>query len=149
MGALKHAVLPLCVLAHAAAIVTFAVSGKEYMADMLDWPRATSALTPVERHLLGAGCAFHVALVVNDVAAIVVESAHYRGMATLLEFLLYSGDLIDAIYENTLLSEGAEKAFTLVPLAVMSVVTLIGLVVHSQEPGLLTNDKNTGVKKKE
>ena len=97
MGALKHAVLPLCVLAHVAAIVTFAVSGKEYMADMLDWPRATSALTPVERHLLGAGGVFHVALVVNDVAAIVVESAHYRGMATLLEFLLYSGDLIDAV----------------------------------------------------
>ena len=67
------------------------------------------------------------------------------------KFQNYSDPILSAekIYENTLLSEGAEKAFTFVPLAVMSVVTLIGLVVHSQEPGLLTNDKNTGVKKKE
>ncbi|KAL7551927.1 hypothetical protein ACHAWF_015181 [Thalassiosira exigua] len=148
MGALKHVVLPLCVLSHAVAIGIFTVSGKEFMAEALDWPRATAALTPIERHLLGAGFTFHVVLVVNDVAAILVENAHYRGMATFLEFLLYAGDLVDAVYENALLSEGAEKAFTLVPLAVMSAVTLLGLVVHSQEPGLFTKDKNVGAKKK-
>lgn len=147
MGALKHVVLPLCALAHAFAIGVFTLAGKEFMADALDWPRETAALTPIERHLLGAGFTFHVVLAVNDVAAIVAENAHYRGMATFLEFLLYAGDLVDAVYENTLLSEGAEKAFTLVPLAVMSAVTLIGLVVHSQEPGLFTKDKNAGAKK--
>ena len=72
-----------------------------------------------------------------------VENAHYRAMATLLELVLYSLDLADAMYENTFLDEeGGEKLFTLVPLAVMTGVTLLGLLVHSQEPGLFTKDKN-------
>lgn len=142
MGALKHVVLPLCALAHLAAIGVFSLKGKEYMADMLEWPRTTVALTPIERHLLGAGWTFHVALIVNDIAAIMVENAHYRGMATFLEFVLYAGDLVDAVYENTLLPDGAEREFTLVPLAAMSAVTLLGLLVHSREPGLFTKDKD-------
>jgi hypothetical protein len=49
-------------------------------------------------------------------------------------------DLADAMYENTFLGDGA-KLFTLVPLARMTVVTLVGLVIHSMEPGILTKDK--------
>jgi hypothetical protein len=140
MGALKHIVLPLCTIAHLFAIGVFIFQGKEFMATMLDWPRDTVALTPIERHLLGAGFTFHVVLTVNDIAAIAVENAHYRAMATILEFLLYSLDLADAMYENTFLGDGA-KLFTLVPLASMTVVTLVGLVIHSMEPGILTKDK--------
>ena len=142
MGALRHAVLPLCVLAHLAAIAVFTLRGKEFMADTLEWPRITTALTPVERHLLGAGFVFHVVLAVNDVAAIWVENAHC-GMATLLEFILYAGDLADAVYENRLLEGSGGGEFTLIPLAAMSVVTLLGLVVHSLEPGVFTKDKNS------
>mmetsp|Transcript_29018 Transcript_29018/g.65035 ORF Transcript_29018/g.65035 Transcript_29018/m.65035 type:complete len:148 (+) Transcript_29018:60-503(+) len=143
MGALRHAVLPLCVLAHLAAIAVFAIHGKEAMADTLEWPRATAALTPIERHLLGAGLVFHVLLAVNDVAAIWVENAHYRGMATLLEFILYAGDLADAVYENGLLEGSGGREFTLIPLAAMTALTLSGLVVHSHEPGVFTKDKNS------
>jgi hypothetical protein len=86
MGALKHIVLHLCTIAHLFAIgVIF--QGKEFMATMLDWPRDTVTLTPIEQHLLGAGFTFHVVLTVNDIAAIAVENAHYRAMATILEFL--------------------------------------------------------------
>ena len=143
MGALKHVVLPLCTIAHLFAIAIFTLHGKEYMANLLEWPRNTIKLTPIERHLLGAGFTFHVVLTINDVAAIMVENAHYRAMATFLELVLYSLDLADAMYENTFLDEeGGEKLFTLVPLAVMTGVTILGLLVHSQEPGLFTKDKN-------
>ena len=111
------------------------------MADLLEWPRDTVKLTPIERHLLGAGFTFHVVLAINDIAAIMVENAHYRAMATFLELVLYSLDLADAMYENTFLGDGA-KLFTLVPLATMTVITILGLMVHSQEPGLFTKDKN-------
>lgn len=143
MGALKHVVLPLCTIAHLFAIGVFLIEGKEFMANTLDWPRTTVALTPIERHLLGAGFTFHVVLSVNDIAAIAVENAHYRAMATFLEFLLYSLDLADAMYENSLLQTAGEsvKLFTLIPLATMTVVTIFGLVVHSQEPGVFTKDK--------
>ena len=147
MGALKHIVLHLCTVAHLFAIVVFIVQGKEYMADMLEWPRNTVRLTPIERHLLGAGFAFHVVLTMNNIAAIMVENAHYRAMATFLELVLYSLDLADAMYENTFLGYGV-ALFTLVPLATMTVVTGLGLVVHSQEPGLFTKDKNKTKKTK-
>ena len=74
-----------------------------------------------------------------------VENAHYRAMATFLELVLYSLDLADAMYENTFLVLGGEeggKLFTLVPLAIMTGVTVLGLLIHSQEPGLFTKDKN-------
>ena len=139
MGALKHIVLPMCTFAHLFAIGVFTFQGKEYMATMLDWPRDTPVLTPIERHLLGAGFTFHVVLAVNDIAAIAVENAHYRAMATVLELILYALDLADAMYENTFLKT---QTFTLIPLASMTVVTLFGLVIHSIEPGVLTTDKN-------
>ncbi len=141
MGALKHLVLPLCTAAHLFAIGVFLVEGKEYMANMLEWPRNTVKLTPIERHLLGAGFTFHVVLAINNIAAIMVESAHYRAMATFLELVLYSLDLADAVYENTLLADGMAP-FTIVPLATMTAVTVLGLLLHSQEPGLFTKDKN-------
>ena len=141
MGALKHIVLPLCTFAHLFAIGVFVFSGKEFMTTMLDWPRDTETLTPIERHLLGAGFTFHIVLAVNDIVAIAVENAHYRSMAAILEFLLYFFDLADAMYENTFLGE-ERKSFTLVPLASMSIITAIGLIVHSMEPGVLTKDKN-------
>lgn len=147
MGALKHIVLPLCTIAHLFAIGVFLFQGKEYMADLLEWPRMTVSLTPIERHLLGAGFTFHIVLSVNNIAAIIVENSHYRAMATFLELILYSLDLADAMYENTLLAEGM-NLFTLVPLATMTGVTLLGLVLHSQEPGLFTEDKNVKTKKK-
>uniref|UniRef100_A0A7S0AGL7 Uncharacterized protein n=1 Tax=Minutocellus polymorphus TaxID=265543 RepID=A0A7S0AGL7_9STRA len=140
MGALKHVVLPLCTIAHLFAIGVFLVNGKEYMADLLEWPRKTIELTPIERHLLGAGFTFHVVLTINNIAAIIVENAHYRAMATFLELVLYSLDLADAMYENKLLS--GDKLFTLVPLTTMTVVAILGLVIHSQEPGFFTKDKN-------
>ena len=146
MGALKHIVLPLCTIAHLLAIGVFLFQGKEYMANLLEWPRMTDTLTPIERHLLGAGFTFHIVLTVNDIAAIIIENSHYRAMATLLELILYSLDLADAMYENTLLGEGM-NLFTLVPLATMTGVTTLGLVLHSQEPGLLTKDKNAKKKK--
>ena len=146
MGALKHIVLPLCTMAHLFAIGVFLFQGKEYMANLLEWPRMTDTLTPIERHLLGAGFTFHIVLTVNDIAAIIIENSHYRAMATLLELILYSLDLADAMYENTLLGEGM-NLFTLVPLATMTGVTTLGLALHSQEPGLLTKDKNAKKKK--
>lgn len=86
------------------------------MATTLDWPRETTNLTPIERHLLGAGFTFHVVLTASDVVAIVMENVHYRGMATVLEFLLHSLDLANAVYENSFLDEKS-KLFTLVSLA--------------------------------
>jgi len=79
---------------------------------------------------------------VNDIVAVAVENAHYRSMATILEFLLYFFDLADAMYENMFLGE-ERNLFTLVPLASMSVVTAIGLFVHSMESGVLTINKNS------
>lgn len=116
VGALKHIILPLCTFAHIFAIGVFLFKGKEFMATTLDWPRETTNLTPIERHLLGAGFTFHVVLTASDVVAIVMENVHYRGMATVLEFLLHSLDLANAVYENSFLDEKS-KLFTLVSLA--------------------------------
>ena len=59
---------------------------------------------------------FHVVLTASDFVAIVMENVHYRGMATVLEFLLHSLDLDNAVCENSFLDEKS-KLFTLVSLA--------------------------------
>ena len=102
------------------------------MANLLKWLWNTVKLTSIGRHLLGTSFAFHIVLTINNIATIIVKNAHSRVMAAFLELVLYLLNLVDAIYENTLLQEEEEvKLFTLVLLVIMTGLTVLELLVHS------------------
>ena len=87
-------------------------------------------------HVLGGT---FIVLVVNNVAAIFVENAHYRGMAVLLQMLFFVVD-----------GYSYWKMGLIVPPIIYAIVGvgLVGLIVHSKEPGIFTRDKGGSGKAK-
>lgn len=131
MGILKHVVLPILAIGHAFQAWKILIDGKEDLPKFYGWPEAEEKMTPRELHLMGMILSISLALCVNCVAGIFLENSHYRGMATLVEFIFFAAEAYDA--HSTGFPATVKTAF--------AVVSLIGLVVHSQEPGLFTKDK--------
>lgn len=93
---------------------------------------AAEPLSPLERHLchiLGTGC---LCLAVNMIAAVAVENAPYRGMALFLNTLFFAVDAFSYVIVGLDIAP---------PLLVIVGAGLVGLAVHSQEPGIFTKDK--------
>lgn len=138
MGLLKHAVLPLLAFFHVAVIYqTHGPGGPQTIIDAImegGYGRDLNAFptTEIEEHIIAALAGAHLALLVNCIAAIFMENSHYRGVAVLLEFILWATDCYDTYIHG--------KDYTL--LAVFTAVPLIGLIVHAMEPGIFTKDKN-------
>lgn len=82
------------------------------------------------QHILGA---IFLCLLLNNVAAISIENAHYRGMAVALHTIFIILDACSHIWMGV----DAPK-----PMFLFIGIRLIGLVVHSREPGIFTKDKN-------
>jgi hypothetical protein len=132
MGILKHAVLPILAVGHAFQAYKIMADGKEALPKFYGWPGAESPMSPRELHMMGVILSISVTLLVNCVAGIFLENAHYRGMATLLELVFFSCELYDA----------QVTGFPTMVKAVFAAVALVGLVVHSMEPGVFTKDKS-------
>eukprot|EP01083_Nonionella_stella_P080761 222051_1 len=136
MGLLKHVVLPFYALLSLVVVYTSLVA--EDIESMLEnWSRDTKAqpITTLEMHLVHAvGGAFAV-FFVNNVAAIIVENSHYRGMAVFLQVLFFAVDGYSYV-----------KMGKDVPAIIFVAVGvgLVGLFVHSMEPGIFTKDNKSG-----
>jgi len=131
MGLLKHVVLPILAVGHAFQAYKILTDGKEELPKFYNWPGADEPMTPRELHMMGIVLSISLTLFVNCVAAIALENAHYRGMATLLEFIFFGCEAYDA----------QRTGFPVSVKEVFAFVALIGLAVHSQEPGIFTKDK--------
>ena len=132
MGLLKHVVLPLYALLNVAVVFGSLVA--EDLSDMLAaWGRDTARVpvTDLELHLYHAVGGTMAALLVNNVAAIVVDNAHYRGMACLLQMIFFAVDGY-SYYRMGLPIPGV--IYVIVGLGV------VGLAVHAREPGIFTKD---------
>ena len=131
MGLLKHIVLPVLALGHAFQAYKILIDGKEELPKFYGWPGANDPLTPREQHMMGIVLSISLTLLVNCIAAIVLENSHYRGMAALLEFIFFAGEAYDA----------QTTGFPVLVKEIFALVALVGLIVHSQEPGIFTKDK--------
>ena len=142
MGLLKHVILPLYALLDLALVFKFLVA--EDMSEMLEdscWSRDIKVVpaTALENHFLHCLGAAASVLLLNNVAAIFVENSHYRGMAVFLQMLFFT---IDG-YSYVRMGED-------VPNIIYVIVGggLVGLMVHANEPGIFTKDKDDGKTKK-
>jgi hypothetical protein len=134
MGMLKHIVLPALAIAHAFQAYKILVDGKDALPKFYGWPDSTIPLTAREQHMMGVILSISLALSMNCFASILLENAHYRRMATFLELIYFGSEVYDAY----------EMGFPYEIKAGFAALALVGLVVHSMEPGILTKDKNTG-----
>jgi hypothetical protein len=132
MGLLKHFVLPFLAVVHAFQAYKILIDGKDSLPSFYGWPESSTPLTVREGHLMGIVLSISATLAVNCFASIFLETAHYRGMATLLELIYFGTETYDAY--TTGFPYEVKGSF--------AAVALMGLIVHAMEPGLFTKDKS-------
>lgn len=139
MGLLKHVILPIHVALHLYVLYVGFVLGTDHMvaklAEMLDVPAPSRS--KVLTQLTQEATSVDLVLMVNCLAGIFLEGAHYRGMALVLE-ILYSIAVVISFYA---------KGVVMVPYLITLIMDGVGVVVHALEPGVFTKDK-TKVKKR-
>ena len=104
------------------------------------WDRDLASMTDFELHLLHCLGGVCLLFAINNIVAIAVENSHYRGMAMLLHTIFFACDTLSYVA----LGRGQRSVVPLVLLA----MGVIGLIVHSMEPGIFTKDKDGSGKKK-
>ena len=134
MGLLKHFVLPFFAVLDLAQFYQMFVA--EDLADMLEmWGRDVNEVpvTILELHFAHALGAVFLAFFFNCVAGIFIENSHYRGM------VVFSQTLVLALDGYSYVRLGVT-----IPAVLYGVVGtgVVGLVVHSMEPGIFTKDKD-------
>ena len=138
MGLLKHVVLPLFAAAHG-VMVWQLLQGTLGQA-MMDAGVVTAdyEFTTFEQHLLEAIGVTHAMLLFAAVLGIFWESAHFRGILAVMEFVFFAGLAYSDYIHGYPYQVGAGLA----------TVAAVGILVHSLEPGLLTQDKTKKAKTK-
>jgi hypothetical protein len=131
MGLLKHFILPILAIAHAFQAYKILSDGKDSLPSFYGWPDDASPLTSREQHLMGIVLSISVALAINCFISIFLETAHYRGMATLLEVVYFGLEAYDAY----------TLGFPFEVKGTFAGIALVGLVIHTMEPGIFTKDK--------
>lgn len=138
MGLLKHAVIPFNALVNALFFYKFLIA-EDYAEIMADWGKDDTPLTPLENHLFHIGGGIGLAFLINSLAAIFVENSHYRMMVCLLQIVIFTVDGYSYVKLDVNIN----------PIIYVIVgVNVVGLLVHSQEPGIFTKDKNSDGKSK-
>ena len=138
MGLLKHVVLTIYALIDL-LVLSFLVT-EEFDPDLSKtWGKSDTPITDLEMHLMHAVAGVGLVLLVNNIAAIFVENSHYRGMAVVLQMLFFS---VDAYSYIRLGKDIPGIIYFIIGLG------LVGLVVHSKEPGIFTKDHGPGKSKK-
>jgi hypothetical protein len=140
MGLLKHAILPVFALMHFSVCVVLWTGGPMAVVKMFDWPPKENdeELTLWEEHAIGIIGALELTMTFGCVVGVVMENSHFRGVMVVMELICWGLGGYDAYR----LGVPSAFAFSMAGLA------LIGLVVHSREPGLFTKDKSKEQKSK-
>lgn len=135
-GLLKTVVLPYFCLLHAYTFASIFLFGKLDFAK-LAWPDVVMTdsleMSTLESHLLGAFGAFHAAVGFGCMLGFLAEHSHFRGVMTTMELILWSLDGYDALQT---------KSRPITFFAVNAGIAAVGLLIHSQEPGIFTKDHN-------
>lgn len=132
MGILKHVVLPMMVIVHAFQAYQIIVHGKDSIPSYYGWPDE-KPLNDREVHLMGLILSSSIIIMMNCIIGVVMENAHYRGIATLLEVIYFSIEAYDAYITGYPVT---------IKLSFASFCA-IALMIHSMEPGIVTKDKKT------
>ena len=141
MGILKHGVLPFFACFHLVALSFYVTGNLELLMTVAfaDWPRTQDTLTVIEQHALGAGLmGSSMVLLFAAIVGIVKEDSHFRGIAAVMHLIFFANDAFD----NWKI-EGLDPTKA----GILALIALVGVVVHSQEPGLFTQDKEKSKKK--
>ena len=140
MGLLKHFLFPcLAIINGMLAIQIHFLDDKISVVNI--WLEGTEAgepykngsleLTTVESHAISAVGAFNAAFAFGFVLGIMREDSYFRGVMLWMQTINYVLDSIDAFKRE--LNAGL--------LYMLTLVCVIGLIVHHSEPGIFTNDK--------
>jgi hypothetical protein len=136
MGLLKHLAIPVFCVVHAYAIYTISISGDiPGGIKTFQWPPKegkNQGLTLWEKHLFGMVAAAHASFFVVCLLGIFREHSHFRGIVAIMEATFWAVGSHNAVG----LGFPYELSVGLAGLAVL------GLIVHSLEPGLFTKDKS-------
>ena len=137
MGILKHAVLPALTLYHAYVLATTLFLGKHSYLPMVLGYNDDQSIDGLEAHLIGTIAGAHLMCIINNIVSVVQENSHYRGMAVTTQVVWLVVQWID-YYSATVGSKKQHQQF----LTAIVVFSIFGLVVHVNEPGIFTKDKN-------
>ena len=136
MGILKHAILPFFALLHGyVAYLILWGNDRSKVVELFQWPPppdsdGSHVLSDWESHGLGLVGSLEVILTFACVMGVVREDSHFRGVVCIMEGLAWSIGAWDA----------HRLGFPVGFAAAMAGLAWVGLLVHSQEPGLLTKD---------
>lgn len=139
MGLLKHAVLPVFILLDLFFVYKCFIA--QDISDVQEsWGRDTSKspITDIEvhfQHILGS---IFACFLLNNLTAIFIENAHYRGIAVAQHTIFFIMDACSYVWMGVEIPK---------PMFVVVGIGLVGLLVHSREPGIFTKDKNSAKNK--
>lgn len=134
MGILKHVVLPILAVLEAGFVGIFLTGNKLKLPQILELPGAEDERTLMELHFMTAACCGGMgALLFGCLAGILYEDSHFRAMVVVMHLIFFAVDAYDYWTLDGYDPTGATAMFLL---------CLVGLIIHSQEPGLLTADKS-------
>jgi len=132
-GLLKTVILPYFACFHAYTFASIFLMGTKYEFAKQYYAQAVgSDLSTLESHFMGACGAFHCAVGFGCTIGVVAEHSHFRGVMTTMELILWSLDGYDAY----------QTGFPHTLMAVNTIIAAVGLLIHSQEPGIFTKDHN-------
>lgn len=86
-----------------------------------------------QMHMLGVLRSFHLSFFLLCVLGVVWEHSHFRGLLALLFTVFYGNVTLDAYILGI--------AYYFVP-GILALVAMIGGLIHMNEPGIFTKDKN-------
>jgi hypothetical protein len=135
MGILKHIVLPLMVIVHGFQAYQIMFNGKDSIPSFYGWPEQ-KPLNAREMHFMGLVLSSSITLMLNCMIGILMENAHYRGIATFLEVIYFSSEAYDAY----------TTGYPVVIKLSFAAICAVALMIHSMEPGILTKDKTNKTK---
>ena len=92
MGLLKHGVLPLFALFHAAMLSLYFSGRLAEFPTLAKFPGHEDERTAIEMHLMGAFMGSIMALLFGCVIGIVQENSHFRGILTVMHLLFFAND---------------------------------------------------------
>jgi hypothetical protein len=136
MGVLKHVLFPAMTLLHIFGVSIYLTGRNHLLPSILAMPGAENERTSIELHLCAVMSGVWLMLLFCCLCGIFYENSHFRGVVAVMHLILFTNDMYDCATR-----EGWGSAAP--TLAIMDIFILVCIIIHSQEPGLFTEDKST------